>query len=405
MKKQAIWRNAFVALAWGWCAGCSDETEPRRSAAGAEAPRDAQAPDELPSDFFTAKRPAFSRSDDEAETIQVSASGEALAQIGYDYSATPGDEPVFVDGWELRFDRYLVVIERVRVSELGADPDMRSLLGKSVVEQRGPWVVDLHKNGPIVGAGGAPETAVPLAVLRARFDTTRTYAFSYETGPATYAVQNTNLVEADREALQEMIDHGWVKYISGRARYRGRDPNDSLDPTFQVYPEQVHFAFGFADPARYLNCHNPEIGEQDEPVNRGVRPNATGAVRAQLTFHSDHFFWDQADVEGTPLRFDALAARAQGFGDDPGSSHELRMEDLQGVPPSALVNRRGDPVRDRAGQTEGYQAGPGAPPVYATNGAAEIEDLRSFVAYNNRGQGHLNSDGLCLVEPNGELGF
>ena len=31
--------------------------------------------------------------------------------------------------------------------------------------------------------------------------------------------------------------------------------------------------------------------------------------------------------------------------------------------------------------------------------------LRDFVAYNARAQGHLNSDGLCFVQPNGPLAY
>jgi hypothetical protein len=394
----------FRSLALGltlFAGACSDDS-------GAQAPADAGGsavtPGELASDFFSPKL-AFTSRDDAPRSVQVSASGEALAQQGYGYdSAPPEGEPVFVDGWELRFTRYLVVIDKVGVYELGADPDVRASVGKPVVERRGPWVVDLKKTGPLIGAGGAPETAVPLTVLTANFDTARGYAFSYETGPASFAVRNTNLRMADRDALLEMIDHGWVKYIEGTASYLGRAPSASQDASFQAYPKRVHFVFGVADPARYTNCHNPEIGESDEPKNRGVRPSEEGAVRAQLTFHSDHAFWDEADVEGTVLRFDALAARAQGFGQEQ-AVHELRLEDLQGVSPSALEDRQGQPVRDRAAQTAGYTPGAVAPPVYGTNGVQEIEDLRSFVAYNNRAQGHLNSDGLCLVQPTAALSF
>jgi hypothetical protein len=387
-----------------WIGACDEGEQPASNAADAAVGGDPDAT-ALPDDFFEAKPPAFSSTDDEPKTIQVSASGEALSQMGFRYDNSPGSDPVFVDGWDVSFERYLVVIDRVLVSQPGSDPDKRGQLGGTVVEQRGPWVVDLHKRGPLVGAGGPPETAMPLAVLHADFETSRGYAFSYQTAPASYAVRNTNLVEADRDALQQMIDHGWVKYIAGTARYRGRPPSDSVDPTFQDYPTQVHFAFGFADPAEYVNCHNPEIGEQDAPANRGVRPSAEGSVRAQLTFHSDHFFWDQADVEGTPLRFDALAARADGFGADVDGSHELRLDQLSGVKPSALMDAAGKLVRDRGEQTERYHSDLGAPPVYATNGVAEIDDLRSFVVYNNRGQGHLNSDGLCLVVPTAELSF
>jgi hypothetical protein len=204
--------------------------------------------------------------------------------------------------------------------------------------------------------------------------------------------------------LQQMIEHGWVKYFAGTATYRGRIPSESVDPSFRAYPTVVKFAFGFADPARYVNCHNPEIGDEDEPANRGLRPSESGTTRAQLTFHTDHFFWDQADVEGTPLRFDPLAARVSGFGDD-SAEHDVSMSDLQDVSASALSDRNGKAVRDRGDQTQGYSPDVGAPPVFGSNGVAEITDLRSFVAYNNRGQGHLNSDGLCLVEATAPLSY
>jgi len=400
--------RARMAFAGSWilllaCA-CSDDAASTPASTADNAGRDAQPATELASDFFSPKL-AFTSRDDAARTVQVSASGEALAQRGFSYESNPAEgEPVFIDGWELRFTRYLVVIDKVSVYEIGADPDVRESVGKPVVERRGPWIVDLKKNGPLVGAAGAPETAVPLTVLSADFDTTRSYAFSYETGAASFALRNTNLSASDEGALREMIEHGWVKYIEGTATYQGRAPSTSVDPSFQAYPKRVHFVFGLADPARYVNCHNPEIGESDEPKNRGLRPSADGAVRAQLTFHADHAFWDQADVEGTTLRFDALAARVAEFGEDQ-ATHELRLEDLADVSPSALADRRGEPVRDRAQQTSGYAPGAVTPPVYGTNGVEEITDLRSFLAYNNRAQGHLNSDGLCLVQPTAALSF
>ena len=394
---------AVHALMLALCA-CSSDARDAPSSGMNAAGGHAEPATALASDFFSPKL-AFSTRDDAPRSVQVSASGEALAQRGYGYESSPAEgEPVFIDGWELRFSRYLVVIDRVGLYAQAADPDVRESVGKAVVERRGPWIVDLKKNGPLVGAGGAPETAVPLTVLSADFDTSRTYAFSYETAPASFAVQNTNLRMADRDALLEMIDHGWVKYIEGTASYAGRAPSDAVDRAFRAYPKRVHFIFGVADPARYVNCHNPDIGESDEPKNRGVRPSADGATRAQLTLHTDHAFWDQADVEGTPLRFDALAARVQSFGEER-AVHELRLSDLADVSPSALQDRLGDPVRDRAQQTSGYSPGAVAPPVYGSNGVEEISDLRSFVAYNNRAQGHFNSDGLCALQPTAAMSY
>ena len=57
---------------------------------------------------------------------------------------------------------------------------------------------------------------------------------------------------------------------------------------------------------------------------------------------------------------------------------------------------------DRGAQTAGY-SGTGRL-AYQTNGAA-VGDLREFVVYNARAGGHLNSDGLCFVQPTGPVGF
>ena len=169
-------RGSWILLLVG---ACSDDAGSASGMTPDAADRDAGIATELASDFFSPKQ-AFTSRDDAPRTLQISASGEALTQRGYGYASAPAQgEPVFIDGWELRFTRYLVVVDKVGVYELGRDPDVRSSVGKLVVERRGPWVVDLKKTGPLVGASGAPDTAVPLAVLSADFDTSRSYAFSY----------------------------------------------------------------------------------------------------------------------------------------------------------------------------------------------------------------------------------
>ena len=168
----------------------------------------------------------------------------------------------------------------------------------------------------------------------------------------------------------------------------------------------VRFGFGFAAPASYLNCHNPELGDADTAANRGVQPSAAGHVRAQITMHTDHFFWDEADVEGTPLHFDPIAARAHPAGVDAGAASPavVTLADLAGDLPASLTDSVGRGVRDRGGQTQGV-VDDSPPPSYAVRGAgAMVHDLRDFVRYNARGGGHLNSDGLCAVQANGPLG-
>lgn len=362
----------------------------------------------LPAGFFsTPLTPPFTMTGpNDPRSVQVVASGEALAETGFDYTATPPEGEVgFVDGWEVRFDKYLVVVGNVTLSTPGPDPAQRQTVGPTVAEAAGPWLVDLHRAGAVSGAGEG-EHASPLALLRmptagGQFDTAARYAFSFRTVPASGSMSNVNVTEADRADVEQMLARGWTHFFSGTARYRGRAASATVDPTFVSYPTEVRFRFGFGAPAQYINCHNPQLGEEDTPANRGIQASMTGPVRAQLTMHTDHFFWDQADVEGTPLRFDALAARSQGFG--MGAMAAVSMDDLMGVSLTAPLDRANMPVIDRSNMTMG-QSGVG-PLAYRRNSAMNVNDLRDFVAYNARQQGHLNSDGLCFVQPSGPLAF
>ncbi len=366
----------------------------------------------LPANFFPPPAPAFTAATRDPLSVQVSLSGEALAERGYDYTATPSiGDAVFVDGWEVRFTEYLVVVDHVRLNQPGADPSMRSVVGALVAQQDGPWIVDAHRPGALVGAAGPPESAVPLVVFRATaaggaFDPTVRYAFSFDTVPATSPnLRNVNLASDQAGDVVEMIARRWTLLFAGTATYRGRTPSASVDPTFQNYPTTVRFRFGFGAPASYINCHNPEVGDVDSPATRGIQASASTHARAQITMHTDHFFWDETDVEGTPLHFDALAARAIGFGGDAGATPLVAMEQLVGDNPASLTDALGFPVLDRGSQTIGTMDN-APPPSYAVHSAAAlIHDLRDFVAYNSRSQGHLNSDGLCFVRANGPIAY
>lgn len=399
----------LAALAGAVACGESSTTMDGSTSADAGTPDGGGA---LPSDFFPARPQPFGSTDNAPKTIQVSVSAEALAQDGYPYKAAPAaDEPVFVDGWSVQFEHLYVVIKSVRLNELGNDPSARQVVGALVAEQNGPWIVDGVKPGPITGAGGAPETAQPLFVFTGpsgggAFDTTKRYAFSYATEAASTALKNMNLVVADKSDVEEMIAHQWSLLIVGTATYQGRAASAAVDPTFQSYPQVVKFRLGMGIPAEYIDCHNPELGEDPENAAYwGVQPSAAGAARAQVTFHTDHTFWDQLEVEGTPLHFDPFAARASGFG-TVGGDHLVTLQDLSGVNPAALMDRAGAPVLDRGAQTTGYTPN-SPPPAYGLSGvpAADVPDMRAFVAYLSRGFGHLNSDGECFVAPTGSFSF
>jgi hypothetical protein len=382
----------------------------RDAATGVDAPGPDGGTVSLPEGFFPPEASAFGTTDNEPESVQVSVSGEALATGGYDYKTAAGPgAAVFVDGWELRFERFLVVLDHVRLNQPAPDPSMRGAVGGLVAQADGPWVVDLHRAGALTGAGGAPETAVPIAVFTGPtagggFDPTVRYAFSYEIVPANARpLRNLNVDEGARAEVAQMLARGWTEYFAGTATYRGRAASAAVDPAFVGYPVSVRFAFGFSAPSAYVNCHNPELGAADTAATRGVQPAQRGAVRAQITLHTDHFFWDETDVEGTPLHFDPLAARALGFGAAP--AVYVTMDSLAGVMPAALTDATGRPVPDRGGMTAGVVDN-APPPAYAVHGAGSaVRDLRDFVAYNARAQGHLNSDGLCFVAPTGPLAY
>src|SRR4051794_24269 len=82
-------------------------------------------------------------------SIIFAASGEVLALEGYDFPPAAADDPAFVDGWEVRFDRLLVTIDKIRLS---ANPDKAtgdpSQTDGVVAEVDGPWAVDLHRSDP-----------------------------------------------------------------------------------------------------------------------------------------------------------------------------------------------------------------------------------------------------------------
>ena len=117
--------------------------------------------------------------------------------------------------------------------------------------------------------------------------------------------------------------------------------------------------------------------------------------------HRVHLFWTALGVEGPPLRFDHLAARARGAG----ALGELTMDDLRGVVPTNLRDTTNRVVADRGGQTMGYTARDPNTLAVDLGGNTGLNDLRDFVAFSQRASGHLNSEGLCALRPIGGFRF
>src|SRR5262249_42347379 len=104
-----------------------------------------------------------------AGQLLLTASGETLALAGYNFPAVNPGDPVFADGWEVRFSHFIATFDTVSLS---TNPDMvptdQSQHGPLVAELDGPWAVDMSKNGvafPYIDGKEAGERAIAFAVM------------------------------------------------------------------------------------------------------------------------------------------------------------------------------------------------------------------------------------------------
>jgi hypothetical protein len=369
--------------------------------------------------------------------ILLTASGELLALAGYPFPPGP-DDVAFVDGWEFMFDKVLVTFDHVK---LWQNPDLvptdQSKTGALFAQVDGPWAVDLHRGGPLPGKGGSGEQAVPIAAISCDFDQTQPYAFGFDAIAATTSAKNVNLdlsstTTSDYIDYKEMIDNGYAVFYIGTATWKGNtagascqqaDSGSATPYDFTKLPQQVKFRIGFATPTSYVNCQNPDRGSpglNGEENVRGIQVIPNASTIAQVTFHTDHPFWDSFTHE-SPLHFDQVAAQFVGALGVPTVTLNQSPQTTTGNP---LVGLNFKALTDAAGQVLPWRwcTGPNGPPQYplystsapqmsfdnqtvpftlnGSNPAAALRDYRDFVSYDQSTQGHLNADGLCFVKRN-----
>jgi hypothetical protein len=159
---------------------------------------------------------------------------------------------------------------------------------------------------------------------------------------------------------------------------------------------------GWNDAGGLLNCVNPDLGSGIDPgsdlANRGIQANSNGAVYAQITVHVDHLFWDKLKQEGTPLRFDPIAAWAPADT----STTPLALDGLNKSLSATFAD--GTPLPDRAAYQNvpgGYTSDQSNPDqvLLDLNGvsSSSVKNLADFIAFSAQSQMHLNADGLCYV--------
>ncbi len=350
-------------------------------------------------------------------SVQFTASGEVLALGGYPFPPVSADDPAFVDGWEVHFDEVLFTVSNIALFESPdkSPNDQSQVDGKVATAQGGPWAVDLHKGGPLMGKGGSDEQAVALAMVPNQnlnsgkpFDATRRYAFGYDVVPANIEAKIINLDAQGMKDYGQMIQNGWTVFYAGTATFKGTgctSTNPAYD--FTKLPTVVKFRMGFKSPTTYVNCQNPDNDPADpfgnEEHQRGVQIKPNAVTIAQVTLHTDHPFWESIEHDA-PAHFDQLAAYAK---KDANNDYVVTTNDLAGVNFTSFKDAAGNALPWRSCvatytppntsmsmnfDTQGVPYNPTANPTQA------LRDYVDYMTYNQSTQGHLNSDGLCFVK-------
>jgi hypothetical protein len=352
--------------------------------------------------------------------VVFAASGEVLALTGYAFPPQPG-AAAFVDGWDVRFSRLLVTVDKIRISESpDSVPGDQSKTGKLVAEADGPWAVDLARSDPtyLPGKGGAGEQAVPIAALtkqnrngNAPFATDGTrYAFGFDTVPAAAGAYDVNLGVDARSDYAQMVTDGCVVLYVGTATFKGNKSDANCYPPDRArWPDVVNFRLCFKSPTTYANCQNPDNDPADpfpnEEHQRGVAFQTNASVIAQVTMHTDHPFWDSV-LHDSPAHFDQFAARVVG---QDGGMPTVTLEMTKGVDYTGYTDALGNvlswryctepPTDVHAKFTGPMRFDPqSVPPATGSDPVSGLRDYFDFATYNQSTQGHLNSDGLCVVQ-------
>ncbi len=363
--------------------------------------------------------------EDVAPNLQVTISGEGAALTGFAFPPSSPNDLAFVDGWDVKFDRILVTVDTITLSE-GPDtsPTDQSQTGGVVATAKGPWAVDMSKPGAVTNIKprtqflsdfqseshdhdllGKDPHAQPLARFDAldgnrSFDPARRYAFNFDIVGASSAAKHTNLDASAEADYAEMVAKGLSVLYVGTATFKGVDCKSS-DPSydFTKLPTSVKFRFGFKTPTTYKNCQNTDLRGKafdGEEAQRGVQ--VSSPTTAQITLHVDHPFWSTVDHDAAELYFDQMAAVASADG-------TLVVDDLAALDFTSFKDRSGKALPWRSCVAEKpvkngvRKFDSGSVPVDPSGDpASALRSYADFVAYQQSTQGHLNADGLCAVQ-------
>ena len=170
------------------------------------------------------------------------------------------DATGFVDGWELSYSKFLVVIGEIKVA---------SKDGTVGATMKTPKVFNLKKKGPL-------SIEKFDAIAASRWD-----RVSYALAPASAAVAGS----ADQADVDFMKTNGYSTYIEASVT------KGAVTKTLK---------WGFTTNTLYEVCESKELGQ-------GVVVPTGGTETVQLTVHGDHFWYDDLQSEKAKIRFQAYA--------------------------------------------------------------------------------------------------
>lgn len=203
--------------------------------------------------------------------------------------ADPAGDVGFVDGWSVKFDKFLVVFSAIKVED--ADHKLGGLMaGSKLVDNTKP------NRKPLVSFDG--------------IDAQHWDNVSYEISPAQ---ADTEIVAGTAADLQLMVENGYSIYVAGVATKQAG--GQTVTKTFK---------WGFRTSTRYRNCQQAEESGQ---ALQGIVVTNGGDDTSELTTHGDHFFYDRLMASDDPavktsLRFEEKAAA------DSDNNGEVTLEEL-----------------------------------------------------------------------------